>query len=122
MNTELLTKVKDWIHEHMFEVDMSQWDCGTTACIGGIACRLAGEPITDLIIKHDVHVAHCCRLLGLGGEEGKQLLYLHLWPEQIKNRYRFEESCGNQRRMAQVVIERIDQFMNEDKLKIINQS
>lgn len=40
-NVELLQKTLQYIKDHPEEWNQSSWDCGTTACFAGWACRLA---------------------------------------------------------------------------------
>ena len=38
----LLRQARDQILAHPDQFDMRNWDCGTTACVGGWMCRIAG--------------------------------------------------------------------------------
>lgn len=47
----LLKRVAEHIQAHPEELDMSSWDCGTTACLAGQACRMIGRPLTGRVFN-----------------------------------------------------------------------
>ncbi len=46
-NIPLFMKVCDTIMKHPTQFDITEWDCGTTACIAGWALRLSGKSYND---------------------------------------------------------------------------
>jgi hypothetical protein len=110
MNTELLIKTKHYIQANPEELAMQSWDCGSAACIGGHACRLAGKPITMLMMGRYTQLHHCRTVLGLTLEQARDLFFLDSWPTDLRYRY---ESAEEEGRAAEVAAERIDRFINQ---------
>ena len=108
MNTELLIKTRDYIQANPRELAMMQWDCGTTACIGGHASRLAGKPLTVLLMGRYKQLAHCRAVLDLTLEQARDLFFLDSWPTEFRYRYQISTSLAE---AANVAAERIDQFI-----------
>jgi hypothetical protein len=122
MNTELLTWTRDYIQAHPDEIAMREWDCGSTACIGGHACRLAGKPITLLMLERFTHFKHARTVLDLTIEQARDLFFLDSWPTEF--RYRYEkalETLGavdGRTEAAAVVVERIDHFIEQNMIVV----
>jgi hypothetical protein len=115
MNTELLTYTRDYIQAHPNELMMREWDCGTTACIGGHACRLAGKPITMLMLERFTHFKHARTVLDLTIEQGRDLFFLDAWPTEFRYPYEKAESRSE---AAAVVVERIDSFIEQNSVAV----
>jgi hypothetical protein len=102
INVDLLNKVADHIEQRHEEFDMEHWQwkrkpsvltkilwylrdegmpfCGTTRCIAGWSCVLAGT-------KAENTPATAQRLLGLNLEQAQRLFYLNNWPKRFRDQY-----------------------------------
>ena len=110
MNTELLIKTRDYIQANPEELAMAQWDCGTTACIGGLACRLAGKPMTVLVQGRYKQLDHARTVLELDLVQARDLFFLDSWPSDLRYRHEIAEEEGT---AAEVAAERINRFLEQ---------
>jgi len=93
MNRPLARKVKKYIREHPRKFDMGIYydkdECGTTMCIAGTACYLAGLAMEDLAIGcgEGTFFGEARKLLGLNEEQANKLFYTEGWPSNLRDRY-----------------------------------
>ena len=107
MNVELLEKVKAAILKDPGSFNMSDWDCGTTACIAGHVMRLNGQSMHCSLINS----GHVARLLGLDKLQAEALFYVGGWPTKFQEAYGKASDRQDNVRMAAVAAERIDHFI-----------
>jgi hypothetical protein len=115
MNTELLIKTRNYIQANPEELAMQSWDCGSTACIGGLACRLAGRPITMIMMGRYTQLHHARTVLELDLVQARDLFFLDSWPTDLRYRY---ESADEEGTAAAIAVERIDRFIEQNSVAV----
>lgn len=111
LNVTLLRRTQAQILARPEQFHMGTWDCGTTACIAGWACRLSGFrklSSTGILRK-------ATELIGLTTEPGRdqqlQLFGTGYWPSDLKTRYAYCYSRSDSQGAAQVASEAINWFI-----------
>ena len=80
INVALLLRVADQISKTPEAFHMALWECGTSACIAGWACRLAdGKPAPETFVR-----LRACQLLGFY-EDWPMLFKETLWPYELRS-------------------------------------
>jgi hypothetical protein len=113
MNIFLLLKVAEAILAEPWHFNMDSWDCGTTACIGGWACRLSGMPYHET--RQLWHYTYPKKFLKLSGEEAERLFFDENWPEQFRfsfdNLRDIDGHIENHEKAVQIAVARIHHFI-----------
>lgn len=79
MNIERLRAVKQKILDEPESFDMSDWECGTTRCIGGWACLLFPKEVDRYFSES------ASRILGLDHLQREKLFYQDEWPPEFRD-------------------------------------
>ena len=110
MNTNLLYQIIDHILKHPEEFDMSWWHCGTTYCIAGRACQLAGENGPATSMGH-----RATKLLQITSDQAHSLFHVTNWPHAFSHAYYANygklTSKELQQHKAEVTAKRIQHFI-----------
>ena len=84
INVSLLLQVADAISKHPEHFNMQEWDCGTTACIGGWALRLSPVKPHWNYFTGGFHPAK--ELLRLTVRQNKELFGEIYWPARYRSK------------------------------------
>jgi hypothetical protein len=76
-NYDMFKRIFEQISNHPEYFDMSSWECGTTKCIAGWACFLAGLKYDNSIHGEDCdwHPPNARRILNISMEESDILFH-----------------------------------------------
>lgn len=110
MNIPLLRQIQAQIIQHPETLYMPSYDCGTTACIAGWACKISGVDVSEASHKS---MFEGQRLIGLSSEERGRLFCENWWPEQFRLQFGPEHPAGCKAR-AKAAVARIDHFIATD--------
>lgn len=110
MNIPLLRQIQAQIIQHPETLYMPSYDCGTTACIAGWACKISGSDVSEY---EGMSMDEGTSLLELSLEERGRLFCENWWPEQFRLPFGPEHPLGSKAR-AKAAVSRIDHFISTD--------
>jgi hypothetical protein len=112
MNIPLLRQIQAQIVQHPETFAIENWECGTTACIAGWACRLTRKPIPLSNEEGDFYSAltHAYNVLEVDTATGMRLFHISNWPHSFQLAYR-ETNYADRKAKAKITVARIDHFI-----------
>lgn len=124
-----LVALKQAIIDHAEQLYMPWWmtgadevsflgQCGTTLCIGGMACILAGDTVHRakngyagpyVVTKEGESILVVYRVIELLGPVSDSLFDWQFWPDRLKERFRYAFNAAER---ASIACEAIGYFTN----------